>query len=63
MQFFHLLKIPLVNYSVMLVDFTIKHICFAELQKRVFDPPSSSVRKVVVATNIAATSLTIEGIR
>ncbi|XP_067044584.1 probable ATP-dependent RNA helicase DHX40 isoform X2 [Acropora muricata] len=34
-----------------------------ELQKRVFDPPKSSVRKVVVATNIAATSLTIEGIR
>jgi len=34
-----------------------------ELQKRVFDPPSPSVRKVVVATNIAATSLTIEGIR
>lgn len=47
----------------MFVDFAIKHICFAELQKRVFDPPSSSVRKVVVATNIAATSLTIEGIR
>ena len=60
-NFFHLL--PLVNFSVMFVDFTIKHICFAELQKRVFDPPSSSVRKVVVATNIAATSLTIEGIR
>ncbi|KAK2571887.1 putative ATP-dependent RNA helicase DHX40 [Acropora cervicornis] len=38
-------------------------IYYNELQKRVFDPPRSSVRKVVVATNIAATSLTIEGIR
>lgn len=34
-----------------------------ELQRRVFDPSIPSVRKVVVATNIAATSLTIEGIR
>ena len=41
----------------------INFLIFSELQKRVFDPPSPSVRKVVVATNIAATSLTIEGIR
>ena len=34
-----------------------------ELQKRVFAPVEDGVRKVVVATNIAATSLTIEGIR
>ncbi|XP_031569956.1 probable ATP-dependent RNA helicase DHX40, partial [Actinia tenebrosa] len=34
-----------------------------ELQRKVFDPPDPSVRKVVVATNIAATSLTIQGIR
>ena len=34
-----------------------------ELQKRVFAPVDDGVRKVVVATNIAATSLTIEGIR
>ncbi|KAK3734547.1 hypothetical protein QZH41_010392, partial [Actinostola sp. cb2023] len=34
-----------------------------DLQRKVFDPPDPSIRKVVVATNIAATSLTIEGIR
>lgn len=28
-----------------------------------FDPPDPSIRKVVIATNIAATSLTIEGIK
>ena len=44
-------------------EFLIPFFFFTELQKRVFDPPSPSVRKVVVATNIAATSLTIEGIR
>ena len=34
-----------------------------ELQKRVFATAEDGVRKVVVATNIAATSLTIEGVR
>ena len=37
--------------------------CISDLQKRVFDPAEPAIRKVVVATNIAATSLTIEGIR
>ncbi|XP_069827908.1 probable ATP-dependent RNA helicase DHX40 isoform X2 [Dendropsophus ebraccatus] len=32
-------------------------------QKRIFLPPPSGIRKCVVATNIAATSLTIDGIR
>nr|DBA33487.1 TPA: hypothetical protein GDO54_001165 [Pyxicephalus adspersus] len=32
-------------------------------QKRIFHPPPEGIRKCVVATNIAATSVTIEGIR
>ncbi|XP_053310618.1 probable ATP-dependent RNA helicase DHX40 [Spea bombifrons] len=32
-------------------------------QKRIFFPPPDGIRKCVVSTNIAATSLTIEGIR
>lgn len=32
-------------------------------QKRIFIPPPKGIRKCVVATNIAATSVTIEGIR
>ncbi|CAI9586020.1 unnamed protein product [Staurois parvus] len=32
-------------------------------QKRIFLPPPKGIRKCVVATNIAATSVTIEGIR
>ncbi|KAM9320099.1 putative ATP-dependent RNA helicase DHX40 [Gastrophryne carolinensis] len=32
-------------------------------QKRIFLPPPAGIRKCVVATNIAATSVTIEGIR
>ncbi|XP_071953797.1 probable ATP-dependent RNA helicase DHX40 isoform X2 [Antedon mediterranea] len=34
-----------------------------ELQRRIFSPADRGVRKVVVATNIAGTSLTIDGIR
>jgi ATP-dependent RNA helicase DHX8/PRP22 len=34
-----------------------------EKQARVFDPPRSGFRKVVCATNVAETSLTIDGIR
>ncbi|XP_072168143.1 probable ATP-dependent RNA helicase DHX40 [Diadema setosum] len=34
-----------------------------ELQKRIFAPAEDGVRKCVVATNIAGTSLTIDGIR
>src|SRR3546814_13536232 len=34
-----------------------------QMQLRVFQPAPHGVRKVVVATNIAETSLTIEGIR
>ena len=36
---------------------------FTELQRRVFEPVDPETRKVVVATNIAATSVTINGIR
>jgi len=31
-------------------------------QRRIFDPPPKGIRKVVLATNIAATSITIDGI-
>jgi ATP-dependent RNA helicase DHX37/DHR1 len=34
-----------------------------EKQMRVFDPPPDGARLVVVATNVAETSLTIPGIR
>ncbi|XP_033112480.1 probable ATP-dependent RNA helicase DHX40 [Anneissia japonica] len=34
-----------------------------DLQRRIFSPADRGVRKVVVATNIAGTSLTIDGIR
>ncbi|KAG7471288.1 hypothetical protein MATL_G00122690 [Megalops atlanticus] len=34
-----------------------------EQQRQIFQPPPKGVRKCVVATNIAATSLTIDGIR
>lgn len=33
-----------------------------ELQMKVFAPPKRNVRKVVIATNIAETSITIDGI-
>lgn len=32
-------------------------------QRQIFQPPPSGIRKCVVATNIAATSLTINGIK
>ncbi|XP_071813959.1 probable ATP-dependent RNA helicase DHX40 [Apostichopus japonicus] len=35
----------------------------SELQRRIFDPTERGVRKCVVATNIAGTSLTIDGIK
>lgn len=35
----------------------------ADLQQRIFEPPQLAKRKVVVATNIAETSLTVDGIR
>lgn len=35
----------------------------SELQSRIFDPPPPGARKVVIATNIAETSLTIDGVR
>lgn len=35
----------------------------SDLQKKIFDRPSAVRRKVVVATNIAETSLTVDGIR
>jgi ATP-dependent helicase HrpB len=35
----------------------------AEDQQRAFDPPQAGVRKIVLATTIAETSLTIEGVR
>lgn len=38
-------------------------VLFTDLQKQVFEPPDPTIRKVVVATNIATTSLTIEGIK
>lgn len=34
-----------------------------EQQKQIFEAPPKGIRKCVVATNIAATSLTIDGIR
>lgn len=35
----------------------------ADQQRQIFQPPPSGIRKCVVATNIAATSLTINGIK
>lgn len=35
----------------------------ADLQRKIFDKPSETRRKVVVATNIAETSLTVDGIK
>ena len=35
---------------------------FLEMQTRIFDPAPPGSRKVVIATNIAETSLTIDGI-
>lgn len=34
----------------------------SEMQSRIFEPPPAGTRKVVVATNIAEASLTIDGI-
>lgn len=38
-------------------------VCVSDQQKQIFEPPPKGIRKCVVATNIAATSLTIDGIR
>jgi pre-mRNA-splicing factor ATP-dependent RNA helicase DHX16 len=35
----------------------------SEMQSKIFDPTPAGARKVVLATNIAETSLTIDGIR
>jgi hypothetical protein len=34
----------------------------SEMQTKIFDPPPPGARKVVLATNIAETSITIDGI-
>ena len=34
----------------------------SELQAKIFDPAPNGARKVIVATNIAETSLTVDGI-
>lgn len=41
---------------------TLMH-CITDQQKAIFQPPPSGIRKCVMATNIAATSLTINGIK
>lgn len=45
--------IPLVSHSY----------CVLDQQRAIFEPAGRGVRKVIVATNIAGTSLTIDGIR
>lgn len=42
---------------------SINFVLFADQQRQIFQPPPSRIRKCVVATNIAATSLTINGIK
>lgn len=37
--------------------------CVTDQQKEIFQPPPCGIRKCVMATNIAATSLTINGIK
>lgn len=37
--------------------------CVIDQQKAIFQPPPNGIRKCVMATNIAATSLTINGIK
>ena len=43
-------------------DTASRHTC-PTLQARIFEPTPPGARKVVLATNIAETSLTIDGIR
>lgn len=38
-------------------------VLLTDQQKQIFQPPPPGIRKCVVATNIAATSLTINGIK
>ncbi|XP_056412634.1 probable ATP-dependent RNA helicase DHX40 isoform X2 [Hyla sarda] len=64
-------KAEMIDYRHDVFDSTVEGLLILPLygsmptdqQKRIFLPPPKGIRKCVVATNIAATSLTIEGIR
>ncbi|XP_069613283.1 probable ATP-dependent RNA helicase DHX40 isoform X1 [Ranitomeya imitator] len=64
-------KAEMIDYRHDVFDSTVEGLLILPLygsmptdqQKRIFLPPPKGIRKCVVATNIAATSVTIEGIR
>ncbi|XP_068173354.1 probable ATP-dependent RNA helicase DHX40 isoform X2 [Antennarius striatus] len=64
-------KAELIDYNYDVQDQTVEGLLILPLygsmptdqQRQIFQPPPSGIRKCVVATNIAATSLTIDGIK
>lgn len=52
------------NLETLLGSLTLKWliICGVMLQVRVFSPPPPNCRRIIVATNIAETSLTVDGV-
>jgi hypothetical protein len=50
-------------FSVCFLFFSNRNQLAAEQQAKIFDKAENAARKVIVATNIAETSLTVDGIR
>lgn len=51
------------NTNTVGISFFFFFAVLTDQQRQIFQPPPAGIRKCVVATNIAATSLTINGVK